>query len=804
VRLDPVATFAARRRQVQDDAISALLPVVTAWLNDPGPTTRAALLRRVTALYQQTYRDEGGDRRPRPTQVAAAVSRALGRSTADTDPQVLATLLAVTVTNAATVQAALDDPEPLVLEWVTMHDSKVRHTHADVEGDQRPPGETFSVGGENLLYPGQPVGDPAIWINCRCTLAPVLASEASNRPPVASDSGGVTMTDTTTEPGIENADGRPTGLPAPTPTPWHGVLAPEGKWSGDGRRFAENALSTRDLPLPLTWQKASSDGHQGSVVVARIDQVERVDGEMRATGEFLGTAEADEVVGLLADFGRFGVSVDADDAEFEFDADTDRVTFTHARISSASIVSIPAFAEAWVGLGRPPEGFLPEPTGEFAGSMRPECNPDSEEYDPAKCRDGYALEDGFRDVGTKERKRLADKGAAMPDGSYPIANCGDLKNAIQAIGRAKDPAKVKAHIKKRKNALGCPDVSIPEGWEAEVDEFHDGTEFGRGPGWITNPEATRRIHDYWTVPGHAGYAKIGWGTPGDFDRCRVEIGQEIAEHDPATVARWMNQICAQWHHDATGFWPGHAPAERAASGIPAPALSLVAAGGPQAPAAWFANPQFAAPTHLTVTDDGRVFGHIAQWGVCHIGFDGVCVEAPPSQTDYAYYATGQVALDDGTAARTGVISLGGGHAGRGSLRAATEHYDSTSCAVADVTVGEDEHGIWCAGWIRPGTTDEQVVALRASDVSGDWREVGGNLELVAALAVNVGGFPVARVDQGIQVMLVAAGIIHDEPEVDQVQALASAIAAALDKQQRDAVARVKRMGELVQRVGRDH
>src|SRR4029079_13621779 len=60
----------------------------------------------------------------------------------------------------------------------------------------------------------------------------------------------------------------------------------------------------------------------------------------------------------------------------------------------------------------------------------------------------------------------------------------------------------------------------------------DPESFGRGPGWITNPADTKRIHDYWTVPGQPGYEKVGWGTDGDFNRCRVEVGQEIGENSP--------------------------------------------------------------------------------------------------------------------------------------------------------------------------------------------------------------------------------------------------------------------------------
>jgi hypothetical protein len=64
---------------------------------------------------------------------------------------------------------------------------------------------------------------------------------------------------------------------------------------------------------------------------------------------------------------------------------------------------------------------------------------------------------GLRDFSTADRKKLASSGAALPDGSYPIANCSDAANAIHAIGRAKpsDRDKVKAHIRSRVKALGC-------------------------------------------------------------------------------------------------------------------------------------------------------------------------------------------------------------------------------------------------------------------------------------------------------------------------------------------------------------
>lgn len=76
-----------------------------------------------------------------------------------------------------------------------------------------------------------------------------------------------------------------------------------------------------------------------------------------------------------------------------------------------------------------------------------------------------------REFSQEERERLAESGQAMPDGSFPIVTREDLENAIQAIGRAKDPEAAKRHIKKRASALGAEEL-IPEGWnklEAVVD-----------------------------------------------------------------------------------------------------------------------------------------------------------------------------------------------------------------------------------------------------------------------------------------------------------------------------------------------
>ena len=828
--------FAADRRATSDKAIEQLLPAVESALTNYGQENWwRPLLRPTRLLFNDILEQDSGGDVTRAVREWAALAKMISATlpkTGEPGPStatMLATWLSTAAINAAASAAADRDPEGLLIEWVTMHDNEVRPAHAATDGQQRPPGEPFDVDGYPMAYPGDPSAPIELWINCRCMVQPVLASEAQAliQPEQAASMDPKekvgTMTVTQTEP--EQA-------PAIMPLAWHGVLVPEGVWSGDGRRFAPDSLRFRDLPLPLTWQKISDDGHKGSVTVARIDGIERVGNLMQASGVFLATPEADEVVGLIAEFGQFGVSIDADDGEFDFDEESGRVTFTSARIASASIVAIPAFAEAFVALGTwaqsmptdgPPapadddededcgqpgdpgyddciakqkadQDQAPETTTQSLSSFvsdTPWSNFSQSDYSDAQWTSACVLDKGA-DAGTaKQRYGLPIKepgGALNRNGVHAAAS---RFNQVQASPEAKSAA-----ASKLRSAYSTLGEDPPDAIKAAAHTFD------RGPGWITNPEPTKRIHDYWTVPGEPGYEKVGWGTDGDFARCKVEIGQEIAEEDPETVAKYMNQICAQWHHDATGFWPGHAPAERL-GGQAAPAVSLVASSArPVADSTWFTDPGLEGPTPLTITDDGRVFGHLATWGTCHLGFGNACVTAPHSATGYAYFLTGAVRTEAGSVP-VGQITMDTGHAPTSlRMRPALSHYDNTGTVVADVACGEDEHGIWLAGRMRPGADAD---ALLAAAISGDWREVGAGRdpELIAALAVNSPGFPVPRVgfNDGVQVSLVAAGALQ-RGRVDisfgaDTEAFADAVAAALARID----SRRDRMAALAARVG---
>ena len=240
------------------------------------------------------------------------------------------------------------------------------------------------------------------------------------------------------------------------------------------------------------------------------------------------------------------------------------------------------------------------------------------------------------------------------------------------------------------------------------------------------------------------------------------------------------------------------------------------------PARFFANPELTEPTTMQVDDDGRVYGHLAAWGTCHIGVKGVCQEPPVSASNYAFFTKGVVATDDGRRTKVGALTMGTGHAPlRAGMTAAAEHYDHTGAVVADVAIGQDGIGIWYSGRLRDSATPDQVFAMRASGaVSGDWRESvprSGDLELIAALIVNVPGFPLARPGVAASSVaasaLVASGVVPvpttqvvASAGVTDVIDLADQVTAVLDRRNRVAVAsqrvRTNRATAMVARINR--
>jgi hypothetical protein len=83
-----------------------------------------------------------------------------------------------------------------------------------------------------------------------------------------------------------------------------------------------------------------------------------------------------------------------------------------------------------------------------------------------------------REYSDEERKDMAERGLALPDGSFPIKDLEDLKNAIQAYGRSKDQSAAAKFIAKRAKKLGADDL-IPntEDFQKSLKEIDGATPF---------------------------------------------------------------------------------------------------------------------------------------------------------------------------------------------------------------------------------------------------------------------------------------------------------------------------------------
>lgn len=560
-------------------------------------------------------------------------------------------------------------------KWVAHHDDRTRPAHREADGQTVPATDTFTVGGFRMRYPKDPSAPLHLTINCRCIM--VGAKKKGD------NLDGITNEELTTI----TASGADTGI---DPMPWAGVLALEGHPTGDGRTLAEDSL-TWNTPVPLRWVKQDTGEHNGAVVVGKILTIDRVPHPdnpnvniIKASGVFAATPEGQEAQHQVAEELAQGVSVDLDDMQFTFAEDTEQndnaprdVTITKARIRAATLVAIPAFAEAKLQV-----------LTDTASDSDDETDEEKATFDAIADTYSSSLFDDSEDDGDD----LSTFNWVSDAGGLPHY-IDRIRKALQRRGMPKSRAIASA-------------VNQVKRW-------------ARGGGKVTA-------------------------------KTRAKAVKALAEWEAKRAA-------------------AHAKPNKH-SGDTSTFDALIASAAPvHPPANWFNDPHLDGPTGITVTEEGRIYGHLALWDTCHIASGpGQCTTAPHSQTDYAYFHTGAILTDDNQELAVGHLTLGTGHAAPDkTVRGTMAHYDNTGLAVADVRAGEDAYGIWVAGAVRPHISPEDIRTLRSSPLSGDWRRVQGNLELVAALAVNVPGFPVPRTKGATRnkqmYSLVAAGVIPPAP-----------------------------------------
>lgn len=540
---------------------------------------------------------------------------------------------------------------------------------------------------------------------------------------------------------------------------WSGPLAPYEVPTGDRRIFSRNGLTHRDLPLPIMWQKFSEGAHRGAVVVGRILDIETDDGFFRGSGDWFDPSEVPEVSEALAltEGGVIGPSVDLE-PDFTVEVDTTdpekpMLRYLAAKVAGATLVPMAAFGGLRLSIGADSVSVF---ECGCEGALAPAFS-----HDVTWCK-------------TLPRKTINGRNAFLPRddemAGFALSNSGWKSMPIAPREAPFDADDAFARI------IHWANGSVAKAGQAFLWKNPQVQELGRDTfrlpiADIYGGKPTLVFHAVYAAAAllagaHGGLPDVPEQEKAQLRKVISEIYTKLASHfqDAKLEAPWDKRARMDTKEKGGQLAMGGV-VDPVLTGGPDGDLFLVASAAPVTPPKeWFTNPGLTGPQPLRVQPDGRVFGHLATWDTCHLSVgQGACVTAPKSAREYAYFRTGEVLTEEGDFVPVGKITIGTGHADtRLGLVPALAHYDNTGSAVAVVNVGEDAYGIWVAGALCPEASEEQVAALRRSPLSGDWRQMSGNLELVAALAVNTPGFPVTSVNRGRQVALVAAGVLSPD------------------------------------------
>ncbi len=513
--------------------------------------------------------------------------------------------------------------------WDATLDAVTRPTHADAHGQTVALNDSFDVGGEEAMYPGDPALSDAEAANCRCTL--IYGETLDEAQGLLADGGGTIMADMATKaqrrkryerraahaigkkmptetpafangwtnvmsssnavnadvtfnPSLESDEGTSAMLAAPRAIRFRGTAAIEGQIADDNsltpRVLLPDSLDWPEMPVSFMAQTVTAEGHDGAEVAGRVDEFAR----KRSTGKRRNIYMSGE---LTTPFGINEVAPMIDDETMRY-------------------VSVDLGATEWAIVNRSNLAEIPQ--------------------------DQLSIED-------------------LSAGDYALGLKG---------------GKVKA-------------VTL--------------------------------------VPTQA------------LEGAMVALSAS-AEDDTATLVVAIELVTEE---KETGLVASPAPVNP--------------------PRSWFETAEPPGKMPLTITKEGRVYGHLATWDSCHVSFLPSCVPPPKSASSYAYMHTSELDTEDGDTVTVGKLMFSpdnGGHADRRlSASKASAYYDKTGMAAAFIRVIDGAHGIWAAGALNPDLTDAQRQQmrreLRLNPPSGDWRPINGQYELICGLAVAVPGFPVPRV-----------------------------------------------------------
>lgn len=635
------------------------------------------------------------------------------------------------------------------------------------------------------------------------------------------------------EPAVAACDDRPhldpdddgtAMLSAALPRFWRGQLVPFNLAAPDGR-IIKNPMGdpkSREMPLPLSAQVASADGHDNAVLIGRVNRIWMQDGSLWGEGEFdLGSPEGRDWAGRVARgmAGWGSVDLDAGAAprvESQGKNKVPKRTYHDWSFAGYTLVNRPAFDSSRISAFYDDEDMVDDERNHtMPNDVRRALDAVNDDFSAdvaasaGSCGCGGSVDAAETVVtfpagksglplgppsdwdGAGAEKRMRAWAGVDKAGATPAAW---NKYGQGFFWHADNPGKFADFKLPFADVIDGKLTAMPRGIFAAAASVEGSR--GQTPDIPASQLAAVKSK----ISGY--YRALKRKAPWDTNAMTAAIGDgPVYTSDGITgivtgfddESGWLRISCGR-----------NADLIMSADDLDASCLTASASAGPVAPPdAWFDNPNLSGPTGLTVDDDGRVYGHLATWGTCHLQFSDTCVTAPRSATSYGYFHTGEVITASGKRLPVGKIVVGPGHAGPyAGWRAATAHYDKGGSGIVVARAGEDAYGIWIAGAVVPDARPSEIAMLRRSPLSGDWRRIGGNLELVAALAVSVPGFPIPRARAAVtfqqQTSLVAAGVVDRSALTAQAtmlevvtQALENVLEGYADRRQRAAAAMAK-------------
>lgn len=721
--------------------------------------------------------------------------------------------------------AVLGEDAPAFKQWQATYDDRTRETHADADGQIVPLDQPFTVGDDLLMYPGDPSGSDGETINCRCT---ILYTDSAGAETGGDEMGDITAAGSApveiTEERIdelvaaatagETIDNMLEALLAAAltgaPVKWRAVLAREGEITADGRVIDPGALSWRPLPLTLMAMIVNSEsGHAGSEVAGRIDRIYRDGFDIVGEGIF----DVGEYGATIAELVRTrtlrGVSVDIAPEEIEFRPKPGAVQEYDDEGEPYDLPEIMAVTKGLLlGATVCPFQAIGSATIEVVAS-------ESSSFHVLRFTTELALVEVEINVeagGESEMPEADDEGEAEGDDGAGYGGAAVLlyPDAVEAAALAMpdgEPAD-SLHI----TLAYCPGAQASELADVVADLASRCSEMaGEVTGCGAFADSKGDGHPCFAIPNVYGLAALRTDLCRALEAAGVPVASSFDFAPHITLGYSKDGPMMPPHDGRVGCSLSFRALTLSSSAgdrvdYPLGGVELTAAAAGLAPVlpprAWFENPKLDGPTPLTVTDDGRVFGHVAVFNQCHIGNPagpGVCVTAPKSPTGYSNFHLGELVTAEGDAIAVGQLTIDTGHAPLGTTpRQAVAHYDNTGTVAAHVRCGEDRFGIWFAGAVCPDISESMLRKFRGAKISGDWRKVNGRIDMIGAHCVNIPGFPIPRPQARIVasaafgeldelelesagdglLALVAAGIVGEAPRTpEQIAARIATLAA---------------------------